>query len=349
MSGMDRKKKIFWSLLAIALAALSVWAVVSQSKELSFSHMIEMVMDSDPVWFTMGILCMLGFIVFEAEAILCIISSIGYKRSQGQGMIYSGSDIYFSAITPSATGGQPASAFFMIKDGIPGVTVTAALIVNLIMYTLAIITIGLGCIIFKHSILGRLSMLSKVLIMFGFVALAALAVWFYLLLRKRKWVYFIGCAGIALLGKLRLVRNVEGRQKNLVRKMSEYKKSVAIMTGKHKMLFKVYLFNLLQRASQITVTLMMFLATGGDAAKSGDVWATQSFTVIGSNCIPIPGAMGVSDYLLLDGLGGMMHNDMAVKLELLSRSVSFYSCVIISGIIVIVGYTIEKRRRRDKE
>jgi hypothetical protein len=44
----------------------------------------------------------------------------------------------------------------------------------------------------------------------------------------------------------------------------------------------------------------------------------------------------------------MMSNDMAVKLELLSRSLSFYSCVIISGIIVIAGYATDKRRRRSK-
>ena len=58
--------------------------------------------------------------------------------------------------------------------------------------------------------------------------------------------------------------------------------------------------------------------------------------------------MGVSDYLLLDGLRDMMSNDMAVKLELLSRSLSFYSCVIISGIIVVVGYAIDKKRRRSE-
>ena len=62
--------------------------------------------------------------------------------------------------------------------------------------------------------------------------------------------------------------------------------------------------------------------------------------------MPGPGAMGVSDYLLLDGLGRFMHNDMAVTLELLSRSVSFYSCVIISGIIVIMGYVIDKSKRK---
>ena len=67
MSNMDRKKKIFWSFLALALAGLSVWAVVSQSKELSMKQMLEMVGHSDPIWFVLGIACMFGFIYFEAQ------------------------------------------------------------------------------------------------------------------------------------------------------------------------------------------------------------------------------------------------------------------------------------------
>lgn len=348
MSNMDRKKKIFWSFLALALAGLSVWAVVSQSKELSMKQMLEMVGHSDPIWFVLGIACMFGFIYFEAQAILCIIRSIDYSRQQSRGLVYSASDIYFSAITPSATGGQPASAYFMMKDGIPGVTVTAVLIVNLVMYTFAILTIGVVCVAVRSGLFMRFSLLSKILILFGFAALTVLAIMFILLLRRRKWVYSIGKWGISLLGKLHIIRNVEKRQRNLARKMIDYKNCVDMMYGKRMMLVKVFFLNLAQRASQITVTLMMYMATGGSAAKASDVWATQSFTVIGSNCIPIPGAMGVSDYLLLDGLRDMMSNDMAVKLELLSRSLSFYSCVIISGIIVIAGYATDKRRRRSK-
>lgn len=344
MSNMDTKKKIFWSLLAVALAALSIWAVLSQSKKLSLGHLVDMVTESNPLWLVCGVLCMCGFIFFEAQAILCIIKSIGYKRSQGQGLVYSASDIYFSAITPSATGGQPASAYFMMKDGIPGVTVTAALLVNLVMYTLAILFIGAICVILDAGVFIRFSPLSKALIIFGYIALIALAVVFYLLLRKRKWVYSIGCAGYALLGKFHLIRNVEDRKRALARKMTDYKNSVNIMTGKPGMLVKVFLFNLLQRASQITVTLMMYMATGGRPEEMLDIWVTQSFTVLGSNCIPIPGAMGVSDYLLLDGLGTMMGGDMAIQLELLSRSLSFYSCVIISAIIVVVGYMMEKKK-----
>jgi hypothetical protein len=311
-------------------------------------QMLDMVRDSDPIWFVLGIACMFGFIYFEAQAILCIIRSIDYGRGQSRGLVYSASDIYFSAITPSATGGQPASAYFMVKDGIPGVTVTAVLIVNLVMYTFAILTIGVACIAIKPGLFMRFSTLSKLLIVFGFAMLIVLAVIFILLLRRRKWVYTIGKWGIAVLGKLHIFRNVEKRQRNLARKMVDYKSCVDMMSGKYAMLIKVFLLNLAQRASQITVTLMMYMATGGSAHRASEVWITQSFTVIGSNCIPIPGAMGVSDYLLLDGLRDMMNNDMAVQLELLSRSLSFYSCVIISGIIVIIGYVTDKRRRENK-
>jgi uncharacterized protein (TIRG00374 family) len=331
------------------LAALSVWAVVSQSKELSLSKMSEMIRNSDPLWFAAGILCMFGFIYFEGAAILCIIKSIGYPRSQRAGLVYSASDIYFSAITPSATGGQPASAFFMVRDGIPIVKVTAVLIVNLVMYTLAILTIGVLCVVIEPGLFFGFSPLSKILIVFGFAALVFLAIMFYFLLRRRKWVFFIGKALISLMGRLHLTHDVEGKTRRLARKMADYKNSVDMMSGKYGMLIKAYLFNLAQRASQITVTLMMYLATGGLTERSGEIWATQSFTVIGSNCIPIPGAMGVSDYLLLDGLGRFMDNETAVKLELLSRSVSFYSCVIISGIIVIAGYFIDKNRNKRTE
>lgn len=335
---MSTKKKIIWTLLAILLAGLSIWAVLSQRKELSVTELIQIALNGKPGWVIAAIVCMMGFIVFEGQALLCILKGIGIKRSQHHGMIYSSADIYFSAITPSATGGQPASALFMIKDGIPAAKVTAVLIANLIMYTLAILTIGVVSVIIRPNIAMDFSAFSKALIIFGFVALTLLAIWFVLMLRNRRIVYFIGKALITFLGKLRIYREPEVKIRKLARTMSDYKSCVLLMQGKYKMLAKVFLLNLLQRASQITVTAMMYMATGGSGDRVVDVWTTQSFTVIGSNCIPIPGAMGVYDYLLLDGLSKIVGEGGAVELELLSRGLSFYVCVLISAMIVLSGY-----------
>ena len=53
--------------------------------------------------------------LFEGEALREIVFHMGYPTKHKDAFVYSAADIYFSAITPSASGGQPASAFFMIK------------------------------------------------------------------------------------------------------------------------------------------------------------------------------------------------------------------------------------------
>ena len=94
------KKKIFWSIFSLLLAGLSIWAVLAQSKTMSLYKLWHSLKNANPFWIFAAILCMIGFVYFEGAAILVIIKAIGYKRSQAGGLLYSASDVYFSAITP---------------------------------------------------------------------------------------------------------------------------------------------------------------------------------------------------------------------------------------------------------
>jgi uncharacterized membrane protein YbhN (UPF0104 family) len=109
-----------------------------------------------------------------------------------------------------------------------------------------------------------------------------------------------------------------------------------------------FLSNFLQRLSQLAVSMFVFIATTGHSFwEATDVLFIQGYTVLGSSCIPIPGAIGISDYLMLDGFSSIMSEAEAVNLELLSRSLSFYLCVFICGISVLIRYfTIKKRGKK---
>ena len=48
--------------------------------------------------------------------------------------------------------------------------------------------------------------------------------------------------------------------------------------------------------------------------------------------------MGFTDLMMLDGFSTLMPESQAAALELLSRSISFYSCVIICFIIVVAAF-----------
>ena len=112
--------------------------------------------------------------------------------------------------------------------------------------------------------------------------------------------------------------------------MAEYARYAGMIGGHRGMLLRAFLCNLLQRASVISVSLCVFLAGGGAAGDAVRV--------------PIPGAMGVSDYLMLDGFGSLMSPERVVNFELLSRSVSFYTCVLLCGAVTLAGWL--RRRKR---
>ncbi len=339
-------KKAWWTLAFVAIAALSIWAVVSQTKDFSVSKFIDFVKSADIIWLITAVVSMLGFIFFEAAALLCICNAFGYRQGLRKGFVYSAADIYFSAITPSATGGQPASAFFMIKDGVPGVFVTVALVANLVMYTASIVVMGLFALIFGFGALLEFSAPSVVLIIIGFVAQVALLMFFIMLLVKKGLMKALCSAAIKFLGKLHILRNVDAKLKKMGLWMDEYSKNTSMLKGKSKMLFIVFIFNLLQRLSQTLVTPLTALASGSSFSEAYDLLITQIYVLVGANCVPIPGAMGVTDYLMLDGFKHLGVKDPAF-LELFSRSLSFYMCIIICGITVLLSYcTLSKRRKK---
>lgn len=340
------KNRIIWTVIFIVIAALSIWAVVAQSSSFSLKSFMEFVKNSNPVWLTSAVFSMLGFIFFEGFALIYVCRAMGYKIGFKGGFVYSAADIYVSAITPSATGGQPASAYFMMKDNIPVTVVTAALICNLVMYTSAIVVMGVFAIFVNLGAFFGFSILSKILIIAGIVTQLFLLLFFVMLLTKKGLMQKL-CAGfVKFLGKLHIIRKVDKTLARLQKKMDDYSKHTELLRGKGKLLFVVFLFNLLQRLSQVLVTPLTFLASGGELSKAFDVFVTQIYVLIGANCVPIPGAIGVTDYLMLDGFQ-MMGIKRFEFLELFSRFLSFYMCIIICGITLLfscISYS-DKRRK----
>jgi uncharacterized protein (TIRG00374 family) len=345
-AGVNKRNKLIWNIVFILIAALTVWAVVSQSKGFSGSGFLTYLKNANPFYLAVAIFCMLIFIGAEAAAILLLCKTFGRAGKWRHSISYAASDIYFSAITPSATGGQPACAFLMVKDGISVAVTTIALVVNLVMYTFAILALGIFTFVAHHDLYAWFNTPSKVLIIIGFVMQCCLAAFLLVLLLNGKLLYWI-CDGVMkLLTKIHLMRNPEAKREKLRVMVAEYQQSAQAMKGHMPAMLGVFLLNLLQRGAQITVTMFASLATGSTWSQAWDNWGLQSYTVIGSNTMPVPGAMGVSDYILLKGFAHSMSEQNAANLELLSRAISFYSCVVICGVVLIVRYFLNKRREK---
>ena len=242
----------------------------------------------------MSFVCTFGFIWFEGFALVRMARHFGYKTSAIDGTVYGGADVYFSAITPSASGGQPASAYFMIRDGIPGYAATVALLINLVMYTLSLLTIGVLCMIFKYSLLKNFSFrIFADIYMFGDCGadFSGSCILYAAKEGKHTILNFV----IVLSGvfeKIHIIRHGDRLRIKLKNTMKEYQECSNSITGQTGLLIEIFFWNIMQRVSQLLVSFMIFMAVGEGVNKAVDVSVIQCFVAMGSNCVPIPGAIG---------------------------------------------------------
>ena len=334
----DRKinKNIIWTFVSLVLAILTIRVVLKTGKNTSVSELISVIGSSDRSFFILGVAAAAMYVWFEGVAICSILRSTAYPQSSMKGLLYSTSDVYFSAITPSATGGQPASAFFMIRDGIPAGIATATLILNLMMYTLSILVLGIISVIISPYAFWGFS---------GFAALSVLAFFFYILLKKEELIFKPLIKLITFLYDKKLIKEKDRKLARLEKAENDYKACSMLISGRSRVLTGAFFWNFLQRASQIMVPMLIYASLGGDKAEMPVVFSKQCLITIGYNFIPVPGGMGISDYLMIDGFTKMMGEYMAYNVELISRGVTFYICVSISGIITLIGYMSGRKRK----
>lgn len=342
------KKKILWAVITFCLSVLTIYALFYNSG-LSLSELWQDIEEASPIWLVPAALCMFGFIFFEGRSLVLILRTLGYPAKKRRGFLYAAADIYFSSITPSATGGQPASAYFMHKDGISGVAVTVSLILNLTMYTLAIFTLSILSLICFPGVFMSFELPGKILILIGIAMMILMSIFFIILLKKQSILIKTANIIISIFRKLHMKTAADKLHSRLDTVIENYNECVVTLAGKKKLLIKTYFLNLLQRASQILVTVFCYFAIHGNIGNGLRVFAIQTYVVMGSNFIPVPGAVGISEFLMYIGYTMLLSDEAAYSLAILSRGISFYTCSIISIITVIFGYIIIRYHRRNEE
>ncbi len=337
-------KNLVWAIITFLLAILTIKVVLDFSKNISICDLVDSVASSDKLFLGLAVLASAMYIVFEAFAVCNILKKAGYKRSIKRGLLYSNADFYYSAITPSATGGQPASALYMHRDGIPAGIITATLILNMMMYTMSIIFIGVVSIIISPRVFLDFNTFSKVIVGLGFAALTTLAIIFYIMIKNERIIFKPLSGLITFLYNKKIIKEKE-RKLNKINKISgDYRMCAELITGHRSLLVSTFIWNVLQRGSQIMVPMLVYASLGGEKGRMITVFAKQCMVNIGYNLVPIPGAMGISDYLMIDGFGYIMSENMVYTVEMISRAITFYFCVTVSGIVTLLGYFAGRKK-----
>lgn len=305
--------------------------------------LLQTLREADLRYCILGLACVVGFVLLESVILRYIFLKLGEKTRMPHCCFYSFVGFFFSCITPSAGGGQPAQVYFMHRDGISAAASIPVLMLVTIAYKLVLVIYGLGVLLLWPLTLTE--------------ALEGLWWWFYLGLGAN--LMFVGLyiglllwpqrTGSMLTFCLDRLPVGEKRRKlwraKLNQAIMDYKKCAELMKKSIHMVLVVLLLTLVQRTAMFFVTWLCLRGLGMEAFW-GDVVTMQAMIALGTDLLPLPGAMGANETMFLRMFGNIFPQAQVLPLLILSRGVGYYGQLLISSLFTAVAaMTIGKRRK----
>ena len=329
----DKKKYILSILLFGLLLALTFYMIFKDQDLLS---VLPQVLKANPLYIALGIVFMFGFLCCEAANIYFLTTAFGEKARFLNCLKYAFVGFYFSGITPSSSGGQPAQVYYMSKDKIKVGAATLSFLIMLASLQFVTLILGVVMLLVKGGIVfanmgGIWALFIYGSLFYIFLILLLLCAIFSQSLLKKLVV-----GTVALLARLHLVKNQYSTTKKVMGMIQNYISCAGYIKQNPLMLFKTMGISTCQILFQFSVPFFVYKAFGLHGFGYLDILALQTILTICVSSLPLPGAVGASEGSFLKMFYVIFGAELVLPAMLLNRGISFYLLLIVSGIVTMV-------------
>ena len=319
------------------LLLLIVFTFTVLLKDIGIKGLCLAIGHAQPGYLVLGLSLMLVFFFCEGEAIRMIVKSLGHPVKHWQGFVYACVDFYFSAITPSSSGGQPVCLYYMSKDHVPVAASGLAMLLQTVVYKLVLIGLGIWVLIMESEWFKSGNWGVQLLFWGGFVInLIVIATCLLAMFSKRViqklalWVIRIGA-------KIRLVKDPEGTTEKLFHSLEEYAQGAVYIRTHYLMVLRVFAVTVVQRLAMFSIAYWVYLAMGLGEYGLFDMIALQTLIAMSIDSLPLPGGMGASEGVFSMLYYNVYGPDLLVPGLVVTRGINYYLGLIISSIVVIAN------------
>lgn len=334
------KKYVFSAILFVLLILGTYYFIL---KDYSIQEFLTSLKNCNPFILMWAFVLLISYAFFHCLYLKRMFYHLGYKISWYQALGYIMTEVYFSAITPSSMGGQPIEMIEMSKDKIPYRVNSVVILLNTLIYKVALVFLAIIGFLFFSQKLFTFNTLFNWLVLLGFVTTLLVMLLFFLLIYSEKLMYRIIQFVLKILKKFK-VKNVAEREAKLKESLKEYQEC-AKFTKKHpKILLEAFIILLLQRISILSISYVIYLSFGLNELSIFEVITFQVCITLGSDFVPFPGGVVVSEGLLLQANQIIYGAVLATSGMMLLRGISFYLLVTFSFIFYLFFHFVKRRK-----
>lgn len=335
MEGLQNKKS---QLLGIGfMLILMIASIMYVLKDESINSVMAAIHSVKAGYILIAIALMLGYIICEGINIWITMRALNKKTSVKDCIEYGFVGFYFSSITPSSSGGQPAQVYFMNRKGISITSSSLGLMILLFAHQLVVMLYGLIALFIKPEFMVSHKAGFHLLLAYGLISNAIILFGILFLIFSPKVVFKILNTMGKLLYKIRIIKNKDKLREKISQSLEEYERGAIYMKKNPKILLYVILVTILQITMLFAIPYVIYLGFGLRKFSMMDLILTQAILNIAVSSLPLPGAVGASESVFVDMFRNFF-GSLVVPGMLLTRIANFYIVLIISGIVSLISY-----------
>lgn len=336
------KKQLKNILCGGAVLALLGWTVYTILREQTPGQLAAALLSADWRVLLLGLPLMILFICCEAAATHTILRALGCPQPFRRCAYYSSVGFFFSTITPSATGGQPAQVVSMSRDGVPAASGALDMLLVTIGYNTAAMIWGVFALFAAGGLTERLGGQVGLLLGLGLAVFALLDVFMFLFLflpgPAKKLLYGLIALGARLFPGLNRV----GLEAKADEHLAEYRRGADLIRRSPVLLFQVVGLSMAQLACSYAVPYVVYRAFGLSGFGLGEIMALQALCSIAVGYLPLPGSAGAAENVFLRGFLLIYGEALVAPAMILSRTLSCYLVLVVTGAVLAAGRALRR-------
>ena len=245
------------------------------------------------VWAAAG--CIGLYLFLRMATLRFYLSRRGCMISWRQAAGVTGAGQFYSAITPSASGGQPMQVLWLHRLGVPASVGTACVSAKFLGFQSGFLCLGALLATVRRGMLRTQLDGLLWLVAAGYVINAALIACVILTLPKWNAVDRLARLLIRLGGKIRIIRDGEKAFSGFQDALKDYRDALSQLLKAPLDALAVFGLSLLQAASYMAVSVCIYRAFGLSGTSGTDVFTLQLMLFIAAAFVPLPGAAGAQE------------------------------------------------------
>lgn len=336
-------RKYFGSImLLILLMGVTAFVIIKNN---DMGAVYAAIAQTDKIWIFAGVIASLFFVAAEGSIIWYLLQALHLKISLLQCVGWSFIGFFFSGITPSATGGQPAQLYYMNKAGIRLADSTPVLMVVAILYKFILAIIGiLITILWRENIqiyFAEYTWLFFLGIILNTI-LVAILVW---VMVTPRYAMAVAVFVEKALVKICILKPDDFRMDKIQEAVAHYGEVVQFFRKHTIKIVVATIMTLLQRSSLFFLTWLIYRGMGLEQESIWTIMLLQAAVYIAVDMLPLPGSAGISELVYATVFASVFTGDLLTASLCLSRSISFYLVLVFSAGIWGISHLYYRRKK----